>query len=178
MKRPVSKPSPKKNEEKESEKDRRSWWARPDEELVKERAEKIKDWYDSSKIKIDEDDRDQVIQEAVKRDPRIQNLLDKVVVRERELQRKGDYLIIPLYSTDRGEKIARKLRLKTVRRIKLDDYGWGVWELIDGRRNVRSMGRLLSNRFGKEIEPLYPRLAKFLAYLQNLRLIRITDKGK
>jgi hypothetical protein len=178
MKRPLSRPSVKKKEKRKTNEDKKPWWARPDDELVKDRAEKIKDWYDSSKIKLDDEDRDQVIQEAAKRDPRIQNLLDMVVAKEREFQREGDFLIIPLYSTDRGERIANKLRLKTVRRIRLDDYGWDVWKLIDGRRDVRSMGRLLSNRFGEGIEPLYPRLAKFLAYLQNLKLIKIKEKGK
>ena len=179
MKRPLSHPPPKKKKKiVESNDDERSWWARSDDELVKDRVEKIKDWYDSSKIKVDDDDRDQIIKEAVKRDPRIQNLLDMVVVKEQDHKRDEDHLLIPLYSSDRGMRIARIMRLKTHRRIKLDEYGWGVWKLIDGRRDVRSMGELLYNRFGEDIEPLYPRLAKFLAYLQNLKLIRITDPRK
>jgi hypothetical protein len=178
MKRPLSSSKSKKNEEVKRKDPSRSWWAKPDDELVKERVDKFKDWYSSSKIDLDEGDRDQLIKEAVKRDPRIRNLLDMVVVKEKDLERKGNFLLLPIYSSQRGENIAKRLRLKTARRIRLDDYGWGVWELIDGQRDVRSLGALLFNRFGENVDPLYPRLAKFLAYLQNLGLIEITEKGK
>ena len=179
MKRSLS-PSQKSDEAEDpgSVEKKRPWWARSDDELVKERVDKIKDWYDSSKIKLDEEDRDEIIREAAKRDPRIQNLLDMVIVKAQDLQRNKEFLMVPIYSTSRGEKIASALRLKTTRRIKLDQYGWGVWDLIDGQRDVRSIGKLLSSRFGEDVEPLYPRLAKFLAYLQNLKLIRITEREK
>lgn len=180
-KRKRSKSSPSKNKTKGSagtEKSERSWWARPDDELVKDRARKIKGWYDSSKIKLDEEDREQIIKEAAKRDPRIRNLLDMVPVKEQDLKRDKGHILIPVYSTKRGEKIAKALRLKTVRRIRLDDYGWCVWDLIDGGRDVRSIGEVLSQRFGEDVEPLYPRLAKFMAYLQNLKLITITENKR
>lgn len=159
-----------------SKKKERPWWARSDAELVKDRVEKLKGLYDSSKIKVDEEDRQQIIEEAVRSDPRIQNLLDMVISKTDTIGRKDDFLLVPMYSSDKRKKIAKALRLKTLRRIRLDDYGWGVWELIDGKRDVRKIGRLLSNRFGPEVEPLYPRLSKFLAYLQNLELVRIWKK--
>lgn len=177
MKRPLSSPPPKKKRKKEEIVDsQRPWWARSDDELVKDRVDKIKDWYDSSKIRVDDDDRDQIMEEVARRDPRIQNLLDMVIVKEQEFQRDDEYLLIPIYTTNRGEKIADALRLKTIRRIKMDDYGWSVWALIDGERDVRSIGKLLSKEFGEDVEPLFPRLAKFMAYLQNLKLIRITAR--
>ncbi|MGA1820193.1 MAG: PqqD family protein [Thermoplasmatota archaeon] len=157
----------------------RPWWARPDDELVRDRVKKIKDWYGSSKVELDEEDREQLIREAVRRDPRIENLLDKVVFRVEGVRADGDFLLVPIYSSERGARIARVLHLKTHRRIRLDRYGWGVWKLIDGKRDVRAIGRQLSSRFGKDIEPVYPRLAKFMAYLQNLKLVSIgPGKGR
>jgi len=176
MKRPIPKPTEKEGAEDGTSKDAETskpWWARPDDELVKDRVKKIKDWYRSSEVELDERDREELIKEAVKRDPRIENLLDKVVSRKEGVLAKGEFLLVPIYTSERGNRIARALRLRTHRRIRLDNYGWGVWKLINGKRDVRTIGRLLSGRFGKEIEPLYPRLAKFLAYLQNLKLVTI-----
>ncbi|MGA1793760.1 MAG: PqqD family protein [Thermoplasmatota archaeon] len=175
MKRPLPRRQVKEDIEPVSEEDNgsRSWWARPDDELVQERVKKLKDWYGSSKLELDEDDREQLIKEAVRRDPRIENLLDKVIIKAEGVRADGEFLLVPLYTSDRGKRIARFLRLKTNRRIKLDRYGWGVWKLIDGKRDVREIGRKLSSRFGNDVDPLYPRLAKFLAYIQNLDLISI-----
>lgn len=181
MKRPLaSKPVPKVEppEKKDDAEDERPWWARPDDELVKDRAGRIKEWYGSTKVEVDEEDRDQLIEEAYRRDPRVQNLLDMVIEKEDGISVRGEYLVIPLYSSKKGKNVARVLGLKTVRRIRLDEYGWSVWKLMDGNRDVRTIGRLLSDRFGEEVEPLYPRLSKFLAYLQNLKLIRITERKK
>ncbi|MGA1866361.1 MAG: PqqD family protein [Thermoplasmatota archaeon] len=158
--------------------DERPWWARPDDELVKDRIDKVKSWYGSARTEVDEEDRDQLIEEAVRRDPRIQNLLDMIITKEQGINVKGNYLVIPVYRSETGERIAEALGLKTERKIRLDRYGWSVWKLIDGKRDVRKIGGMLSDRFGDEVEPLFPRLAKFLAYLQNLKLIRISAGKK
>jgi coenzyme PQQ synthesis protein D (PqqD) len=176
MKKPLSTG---KNDSKEDEipkQKERPWWARSDADLVKDRYDKVKDWYESKKVDVDDEDRQQIIEEAVRRDPRIKNLLDIVVIKDEKVGKKDEFLMVPIYSSQKGKKIASTFRLNKVRRIKLDEYGWGVWNLIDGKRDVRRIGKILSRRFGKKIEPLYPRLAKFLAYLQNLKLIEFEEK--
>ena len=152
----------------------RPWWARTDAELVKDRVDRFKEVYDSMKVDVDDEDRGPIIKEAVKRDPRIVNLLDMVPVGSSDVIRDGEFILLPVYESERGAKIAGKLGLKTQRKSKLDDYGMLVWKLIDGKRDVRKIGQLLKHRFGKDVEPLYPRLSKFLAYLQNLKVIEIT----
>ena len=154
----------------------RPWWAKSDAELVKDRYNRFKDIYDSYRINVDEEDRAELVSEAARRDPRIRNLLDFVIVKKVKTGRKREFLLVPVYETDRGQRIASFLRLRTMRRIRLDDYGWAVWSLIDGSRDVREMGARLRERFGGEVEPLYPRLSKFLAYLQNLKLIEIRKR--
>ncbi|MFO8051915.1 MAG: PqqD family protein, partial [Thermoplasmatota archaeon] len=153
----------------------RPWWARTDAELVKDRFGRFREVYDSVKIKVDEEDREPLIREAARIDPRIVNLLDMVPQGRKGIRRKGDFLLVPVYRSRTGERIAGFMGLKTTRRIRLDDYGWMVWKLINGRRDVRRIGRLLRNRYGRDVEPLYPRLSKFLAYLKNLELIRIKE---
>ena len=170
---------PKKKEEAEAPgKKERPWWARPDAELVKDRYGRIKEVYDSVKIKVDDEDRDAIIKEAVKMDPRIVNFLDMVPVRMKGIGKNKEFLLVPIYETRRGECIAKLIKLRTRRRIKLDDYGWMVWKLIDGRRDIRKIGKILKQRYGNDVEPLYPRISKFMAYLQTLKLIEIERPRK
>jgi hypothetical protein len=110
--------------------------------------------------------------EVKRRDPSIPNLLDAVFVKVLTVEREGEFLKAPVYRSQKGESVAKALRLKTRRRIRLDGYGWAVWELIDGRRTIEEVGEGLKGRFGEEVEPLYPRLAKFITYLANLGLVR------
>lgn len=152
------------------------WWHRSDAELIKDRYNKVKDTLQERKMDVDEEDRAPLIRETRKRDPRVKNLLDQRVVRRKGVSLEGKCLLVPVYRTSWGRKIATLLHLKTVRRIYLDDYGLIVWESINGRRNVRQIGRILRRRFGEEVEPLYPRLSKFLAYFQSMNLIRIRSK--
>jgi hypothetical protein len=158
------------------EKKPRPWWARTDQELIKERYDRFREVYESFKVDVTPEERDQILEEASRRDPRISNLLDMVIVKNEEIEKKGEFLILPIYGSKRGERIASFFRLKTTRRVRLDRFGWEVWDQIDGRKNVREIGIVLRKSFGDSIEPLYPRLAKFLAYLENLKLIVI--KGK
>lgn len=152
---------------------KKAWWQKSDADLIRDRYREIKEILGLKRMKVEEEDRAPLIEEARKRDPRIRNLLDQKIFKKAGIKRKGEYLIVPVYKSDWGRKMARFLRIKTRRRIRLDDYGWFVWRSINGKRDVREIGKLLRNHFGDEVEPLYPRLSKFLAYLQRLKLIEI-----
>ena len=144
--------------------------------MISDRVGHFKKLYNDAKIQVDEEDREQIMEEASKRDSRILNLLDMKVVKRRGLGREGDFLLVPMYDSEKGEKIASTLRLKTRRRIRLDKFGWSAWKLIDGKRDVRKIGEGLREEHGEEVEPIYPRLSKFLAYLDSLKLIKIKKK--
>ncbi|MBE6964265.1 MAG: PqqD family protein [Ruminococcaceae bacterium] len=58
-----------------------------------------------------------------------------------------------------------------VSHIELDGCGSFVFRSIDGQRTVEELARLLDARFGREAEPLYGRLVRFLQILRNNRFI-------
>lgn len=60
-----------------------------------------------------------------------------------------------------------------VKRTYLDDVGRFVVERMDGRKNVREIGRELSEHFGERVEPVYYTLAIFLRQLAARRLITL-----
>jgi hypothetical protein len=150
----------------------RPWWRRTDAELLTDRVSEVRSSLGLNKVKLDEKERQELVEEARKRDPTIPNLLDITFCRDPAIGRDGEFLKVPVYKNPRGESVARTLRLKTARRIRMDEYGWAVWDLTDGKRTVEEVGEALKERFGEKVEPLYPRLAQFMAYLVNLGCVR------
>ncbi|QDA30556.1 PqqD family protein [Thermococcus indicus] len=78
------------------------------------------------------------------------------------------YLLIPMDS--KLDFLARRLH-GDYRRIELDEMGAYTWELCDGRRTVKEIGKALKARFGENAEPLYERLVTFLFELAKRYLI-------
>ncbi len=159
----------------DDEKGSTGWWRSSDDELVSGRVKEVSGLLKGMKGPPpgDKDVKD-AFDEASK-DPRYRNLLDMVPVRTRRLRRKGEFLLVPIYKSTTGNRIASFLGLRKERKVRLDRFGWAVWELSDGKRDVMSVGEAISAKFGNKAEPLYPRLTKFLAYLVHLDLIVLED---
>ncbi|HOB19687.1 MAG TPA: PqqD family protein [Candidatus Atribacteria bacterium] len=62
-------------------------------------------------------------------------------------------------------------------KVRLDDAGSFVWQLIDGKKSVGEIGKLLEERFGGSATPLYEKLGIFLTVLKNHRFITINTSG-
>ncbi len=78
------------------------------------------------------------------------------------------YLLIPMDSP--FDFLAKRVHGE-YRRVELDEYGVFVWELCDGSRTVKEIGKKLKERFGDSVEPLYERLVTFLLELYKRNLI-------
>jgi hypothetical protein len=70
-----------------------------------------------------------------------------------------------------GKRLGKILGIAPNYRVKLDRYGSWVWQLCDGKTTVRDLGLSLKEKFGPDIEPLYPRLIEFLKHLEKNGLI-------
>ena len=156
---------------------KRPFWRKSDAELIKDRIGDVRSYLDDRKIKVDESERDEALRSAAGIDPNVVNFLDMVPVRRKGLERDGEFLKVPVYRSGLGNKMAERFDLRTERGIRLDEYGWAIWDLSNGMRDVRKIGELVKKRFGEEVEPLYPKLSKFYAYLVKLELMKITDKN-
>lgn len=66
------------------------------------------------------------------------------------------------------QKIAKK---PPVTYIHLDENGSFVWQCINGERNIIEIGKLVEEHFGEAANPVYERLVKFFAMLQNAGFI-------
>ena len=80
---------------------------------------------------------------------------------EIEVQNKGFY-----------NRLAQKLfKRPKVSYISLDEYGSFVWQQMDGKRNVYEISKLVSERFGKDAEPVVERLVKYIQILYQNKFI-------
>ena len=64
-----------------------------------------------------------------------------------------------------------------VSHIYLDTMGSFIFRHIDGQRTVGAIAELVKAEFGREAEPLYERLVKYMQILRNNGFIYYAGKG-
>jgi len=74
-----------------------------------------------------------------------------------------------------GRLLERWLRVPSTVRVELDDFGAAAWKAMRGGVPVRQVGEALRREFGDEAEPLWERLAEFLAMAERGGLLRLDD---
>ena len=69
-------------------------------------------------------------------------------------------------------QIAQKLfKRPKVTKVHMEKYGSFLWPLIDGRRTVMELADLQKAEFGEEVEPLYPRVVKYMQIMESYHFI-------
>lgn len=74
-----------------------------------------------------------------------------------------------------AQKLFKKPR---VSHIELDIYGSFVWQQMDGKRNVFEISKRVSERFGKDAEPVVERLVKYIQILYQNKFIGYVKEKK
>lgn len=65
-------------------------------------------------------------------------------------------------------KIAQKIfKVPQKSDISLDEYGSFVWQYIDGKNTIHDISIKVSEKFGKDAEPLLNRLVQFFRILKD-----------
>ncbi len=100
-----------------------------------------------------------------------ENYLERIPVGRAGLEwSKDDEGKVTLHIPNEGffNKLAQKLFKKPpVSYVHLDENGSFVWQLMDGKMDIISLGEKVKEHFGEAAEPLYPRLAKFFQILDS-----------
>lgn len=99
------------------------------------------------------------------------NYLEKIPVRPKEMDWSVDEAgMVTLNIENRGffNRVAQRFFKKPkVSYIHLDEIGSYVWPLLDGKRDIITLGSMVKEHFGQKSEPLYERLAKFFQILDS-----------
>lgn len=78
--------------------------------------------------------------------------------------------MVTIYVENRGpfNRIAQKLFHKPeVSQVHLEKTGSFIWPLIDGKKTIFEIGKIVGEHFGDEADPLYPRLSEYFGMLKN-----------
>lgn len=75
-------------------------------------------------------------------------------------------IAVPRFRGRLGRGFMKAFGIKPNINVNLDSYGSAVFRKIDGKRSVREIGAEIGVEFGSRIDPLYGRLAHFLATLE------------
>lgn len=107
------------------------------------------------------------------------NYLDLIPIKNNSIVWSGDSDgLITLEIQNKGvfNRIAQKLFKKPpVTYIHLDENGSFVWPLIDGERDINTIGKLVDGHFGEKAHPLYERLVKFFEILKSYGFITFKE---
>ena len=109
-------------------------------------------------------------------DPKMQKILTAYPVRTNVRWRKKNGIVVIIYpkSLTRFEKKLQK-RIggpEEVRRT-LDERGSIIWELCDGRYNIKEICDVLDARYHEDIEPVLEYVHKVLVVLLERNLVRL-----
>ncbi len=91
---------------------------------------------------------------------------------------KGEDGLIILEVENRGvfNRIAQRLfKRPQYTKVHMEKYGSFLWLLIDGRRTVMELADLQREAFGEEVEPLYPRIVKYIQIMESYHFIRFVN---
>lgn len=107
------------------------------------------------------------------------NYLDLVPERAAEIDwSRGEDGIIVLKVENTGifNRIAQKLfKRPRYTKVHMEKYGSFLWPLIDGERTVMELAKLQKEAFGDEVEPLYPRIVKYIRIMESYHFIRLKN---
>ena len=91
----------------------------------------------------------------------------------------GDDGIVTLHIENKGvfNKIAQKFFKKPkVSYVHLDEMGSFIWPVMDGKKDITEIGKLVDEKFGETAHPLYERLAKYFQILDSYGFVEWVDK--
>ena len=107
------------------------------------------------------------------------NYLDLIPQRAPELTWSADeegIITLEVENTGVFNRIAQKLfKRPKYTKVHMEKYGSFLWPLIDGERTVIELADLQKAHFGEEVEPVYPRVAKYMQIMESYHFIRFNE---
>lgn len=108
------------------------------------------------------------------------NYLDLIPERAAEMNWRQDedgIIVLEVENTGIFNRIAQKLfRRPKYTQVHMEKYGSFLWPLIDGERTVMDLAQLQKEAFGEEVEPLYPRIVKYIQIMESYHFIRLKNQ--
>ena len=108
------------------------------------------------------------------------NYLDLIPARAPELKWNQDedgIITLEVENTGIFNRIAQKLfKRPKYTKVHMEKYGSFLWPLIDGNLTVMELADLQKAEFGDEVEPLYPRVVKYMQIMESYNFISFNNR--
>ena len=86
-------------------------------------------------------------------------------------------VVLEVENTGVFNRIAQKLfKRPKYTKVHMEKYGSFLWPLIDGQRTVMELADLQKAEFGEEVEPLYPRVVKYMQIMESYHFIILKEE--
>ena len=116
----------------------------------------------------------------MKKKKKQKNYLDLIPERAPELTWSKDEegnITLEVENTGIFNRIAQKLfKRPKYTKVHMEKYGSFLWPLIDGKRTVMELADLQKAEFGDEVEPLYPRVVKYMQIMESYHFISFKNE--
>ena len=92
---------------------------------------------------------------------------------------KDDEGLVTLQIENKGlmNKLTQKfLKKPHISYIHLDEMGSFIWTILDGERDITSLGEDVDAKFGESAHPLYERLAKYIQILESYGFVTLNKE--
>ena len=115
----------------------------------------------------------------MKKKEKQKNYLDLIPERAPELTWNTDeegIVVLEVENTGIFNRIAQKcFKRPKYTKVHMEKYGSFLWPLIDGERTVMELADIQKAEFGEEVEPLYPRVVKYMQIMESYRFIKFKE---
>ncbi|MBQ8740036.1 MAG: PqqD family protein [Clostridia bacterium] len=99
-----------------------------------------------------------------------ENFLDKIPFHKKGLnwsREQDGKVTLEMQNQGIANRLAQLILKKPkISYIHLEEFGSFIWPLIDGKRNILQIGKLVHEHFGDKAEPLYERLSQYFKILE------------
>ncbi len=103
------------------------------------------------------------------------NLLDLIPIRCVDWKKNKEGLVIllkPKFKSTFSKKYIISHLKRPFYKVRLDAVGSFVWENLNDTNTVQEIAKLMQDKFGEKLKPLYDRLSIFLQHLEKNKFIK------
>lgn len=104
------------------------------------------------------------------------NMMNMIPVRKKNIEwtKDGEIVTLIIKRNSKIDIFMHKLfRTSNIRTVELEKIGSFIWEQCDAKTNLYEISCKLENKFGKEAEPVIPRMLQYIKILSNNNFINL-----
>ena len=96
-------------------------------------------------------------------------------IRDFEMNGEKAVVLLPRFSSGWAARHIQPRLKKPYMKVSLDDIGTLIWSLVDGKRTVFDIMKVVEEQFKERIDPAPERMGVFITMMKNHGMIELKD---